>query len=229
MAKSIIIDAGHGGTDPGATAFDIKEKEWTLKMSLYQYERLKELGAAVGVTRSTDKTLDADIRTKLIRNKYDYCLSNHWNAFNGKTRGVETIHSIHAHSAFAKELAQAIAKKTGVPFRRTFSKKNSSGTDWYFMHRMTGTTRTVIIEYGFLDHKEDHALYKKEAVFQAAAEAVLEVVCKHIGVQYRAPKKELVSGALYRVQTGAFREKQNAEALAARLERSGFEAVIVKR
>lgn len=218
MAKSIIIDAGHGGADPGATAFGVEEKEWTLKISLYQYERLKELGATVALTRSTDQTLEAEARTQLIRNKFDYCISNHWNAFNGKTRGVETIHSIYANSAFAKELAQAIAKQTGIPLRRTFSKKNTGGTDWYYMHRLTGTTRTVIIEYGFLDHKEDHALYQKEAVFQSAAEAVIEVVCKQIGVRYRAPNNESAKAALYRVQAGAFSKKENADSLAARLK-----------
>ncbi|WP_051258374.1 N-acetylmuramoyl-L-alanine amidase [Atopococcus tabaci] len=228
MGKSIIIDAGHGGSDPGATAFGVKEKDWTLKISLYQYERLKELGAAVALTRSKDTTLDSAARTKVFRGQYDYCISNHWNAFNGKARGVETIHSIFADKTFASQLAKAVSNASGLPLRRVFSKKNASGTDWYFMHRLTGTTKTVIIEYGFLDHKEDHARYRTDAIFYAAAESVVEVVCKELGIRYKAPSEKAAATSLYRVQNGAFSKKEQAEALAKKLTGAGFEAVIVK-
>ena len=77
MAKSIIIDPGHGGTDPGAIGFGVREKDWNLRISMYQYERLKELGAKVAITRTSDVTLDPVPRTNKIKNKYDVCISNH--------------------------------------------------------------------------------------------------------------------------------------------------------
>ena len=40
----IIIDAGHGGSDPGAHGNGVTEKDWTLEVSLHQYEFLKKLG-----------------------------------------------------------------------------------------------------------------------------------------------------------------------------------------
>ena len=47
MAKKIVIDAGHGGSDSGAVGNGIIEKELTLKIAKYIYDRLNELGADV--------------------------------------------------------------------------------------------------------------------------------------------------------------------------------------
>lgn len=227
MAKSIIIDAGHGGKDPGGVGFGVKEKEWTRKISIYQYARLKELGAEVALTRSTDATLEPAQRTAQIKNKYDYCLSNHWNAFNGKARGVEAIHSIHAGKGMAKDLARAVSKAVDIPFRRVFSKQNSAGRDWYYMHRLTGTTRTVILEYGFIDNREDHAVYSQEDKFYQAAEAVVQTLCRYLGVPYSSPQSK--KKQLYRVQTGAFSKKEHAEAQVQKLKQAGFDAMIVNK
>src|SRR5690625_153524 len=154
-------------------------------MSTYQYGRLKELGANVAITRTSDKTLESGPRTNLIKGKYDYCMSNHFNAFNGKARGVETIHSIHAKPTIAQKLANTIVKTSGLPLRRVFTRKLNNGRDYYFMHRLTGTTQTIIVEYGFLDNKQDHDYYKKDSNFYKVAEAVVKEWCSILGVKYR--------------------------------------------
>lgn len=238
MVKSIIIDPGHGGTDPGANGFGVREKDWNLRISLYQYERLKELGADVAITRTTDKTLDSGPRTNLIKDKYDYCISNHWNAFNGKARGIETIHSIfgNAGKRLATNIANALVKATGLPLRRVFSRKNSRGTDYYFMHRLTGSATTVIVEYGFIDNVTDHNWYKNDSNFYKAAEAVIEAICKEIGITYKAKgnvskpkvKDKVVSGRLYKVQAGAFKNKANAEKLHEKMEDNGIDAFVIQ-
>lgn len=237
MSKSIIIDAGHGGTDPGANGFGVKEKDWALEMALYQYKRLKELGARVSITRTSDKTLSPTARTNMIKNKYDVCISNHWNAFNGKARGIETIHSIHGGKEFATSIANELVKATGLPLRRVFTKKLANGNDYYFMHRQTGSTRTVIVEFGFIDNKQDNDFYKNSANFRKAGEAVIRAVCKEIGIKYVSPGGEGVKapvknpakpkGKLYKVQTGAFSDKKNAEGLARQLKKDGYETHIV--
>lgn len=235
MSKSIIIDPGHGGTDPGAVGFGVREKDWNLRISLYQFERLKELGAKVAITRTTDKTLDSTPRTNLIKGKYDIAISNHWNAFNGSARGVETIHSIHGGKGFATNIANALVKVSGIPLRRVFSRKNSGGTDYYFMHRLTGSTTTVIIEYGFLDNVTDHNWYKNDSNFYKAAEAVIEQVCKEIGITYKAKGAvakpsvpSATTGKLYKVQAGAFKNVDNAEKLHEKMEANGIDAFVIQ-
>lgn len=191
MSQTVIIDAGHGGADPGASGFGVQEKEWALKISLYQYERLKELGVPVFLTRRSDHSLNHMQRVARIKDQYDLCVSNHWNAFNGAARGVETIHSVHARPTFAEDLTRRIVQATGLPLRRTFSREIKKGVDYYFMHRLTGRTETVIIEYGFIDNREDHQAYMNNEVFRAAAEAVIEGICLKTGVTYKTPLKEI--------------------------------------
>lgn len=79
----LIIDPGHGGTDPGAVGNCLKEKDLPLQISLYQFERFKELGVSVALTRSTDKDLSPANRTNIVKNsKAKYCISNHINALS---------------------------------------------------------------------------------------------------------------------------------------------------
>ena len=232
MSKSLMIDPGHGGTDPGATAFGVQEKDWTLKMSLYQYKRLKELGANVDITRQTDQTLGSTERTRKIRSQYDYCMSNHFNSYNGSARGVETIHSIYASDKTARTLSNVITAVSGLPFRRVFDKKNSRGSDWYYMHRLTGTTQTTIVEYGFLDHDGDFHFYASEDNFFKVAEAVVETWCELLGVAYEPPadKQDDKQSAseLWKVQVGAFSEKDNANQLAKKLEKDGYKTWVTR-
>ena len=188
MSKSLIIDAGHGGADNGSSGNGLLEKNINLKMSLYQYKRLKELGANVDITRTTDKNLSSTKRTNMIRNNYDICISNHFNAFNGKARGVETIHSYLGGKQLASDLASAIVKTSGIPLRRVFSRRLKNGKDYYFMHRLTGRTRTVIIEYGFIDNKSDMSYYKDDNNFYKVGESVVKVLCKYLGVKYKQLK-----------------------------------------
>lgn len=237
--KTLIIDPGHGGIDPGANGFGVNEKDWCLRISLYQYKRLKELGADVAITRTDDRTLDSVARTNLIRGNYDYCVSNHWNAFNGEARGVETIHSIHADPQFATDIANALVEVSKLPLRRVFSRQNNSGTDWYFMHRLTGSTQTVIIEYAFMDHRQDHDWYKSKDNFYKAAEAVIEVICKQLGITYKSPagtssepdvpKPTLPKGELMKVQAGSYAVKNNADDMHEFMDSKGFDAVILFR
>lgn len=84
----VVIDPGHGGTDSGAVGNDQKEKDYTLMISQYMYDRFKELGIPVTLTRSTDETLSPTERTQKILSAYGnnpnvIVISNHLNAGGG--------------------------------------------------------------------------------------------------------------------------------------------------
>lgn len=93
MAK-IVIDAGHGGDDPGASGNGIIEKDLTLKISQYMYDRFRDLGIPVKMTRTTDETISPTERVKRVLDAYGnsndvIVISNHINAggANGKNVG----------------------------------------------------------------------------------------------------------------------------------------------
>ena len=179
----LIIDPGHGGSDPGAVGNGLQEKNLTLQISNYQYARFQALGVPVAITRSTDVTLTSNQRTKLVRDSgATYCISNHINAGGGE--GVEAIHSIFTDNSFATLLAQAVAG-AGQIFRRVYSRAGSDGRDYYYMHRETGDVETVILEYGFIDNAADAR--KLTQNWESYAEAVVRAFCGHIGKAYTPP------------------------------------------
>lgn len=92
MAK-IVIDAGHGGDDPGASGNGIIEKDLTLKISQYMYDRFKDLGIPVKMTRTTDETISPTERVKRVLDAYGnsndvIVISNHINAGGGDSHCV---------------------------------------------------------------------------------------------------------------------------------------------
>lgn len=92
----IVIDAGHGGDDPGASGNGIIEKDLTLKISDYMYDRFKQLGIPVTMTRTTDETLDPTERVNRILNAYGnssdvIIISNHINAGGADGQSVTNI------------------------------------------------------------------------------------------------------------------------------------------
>lgn len=190
MSKKIIIDAGHGGNDSGACGNGLKEKELNLKMSLYQYEALKKLGVNVGLTRSTDIDPGYQRRAAQVKGNYDLCLCNHFNAFNGKASGVEAIHSVHDRPHLAEKLAKKVAQTAGIPYRRTFTKKLPNGQDYFYIHRLTRPTQSIILEYGFIDHVGDMNFYKYETNFYKVADAVVDILAEYaLGVGQSSASK----------------------------------------
>ena len=81
----VIIDAGHGGDDPGATANNLLEKDLNLKAAAYMYQRLQELGIPAKIIRDKDETLPKNERINRVLNAYNdspntILIANHINA-----------------------------------------------------------------------------------------------------------------------------------------------------
>ena len=84
----IVVDAGHGGNDPGAVSGNLLEKDFNLEAANYMYNRFKELGVPVIITRDTDKNLTKSERLNLMKSLGTdpnvIILSNHINAGGGE-------------------------------------------------------------------------------------------------------------------------------------------------
>lgn len=81
----IVIDPGHGGEDPGAMGNGIIEKDLNLKISNYMYDKFKQLGVPVKITRNSDETLTPSERVNRVLGAYGnnsdvIVISNHINA-----------------------------------------------------------------------------------------------------------------------------------------------------
>jgi N-acetylmuramoyl-L-alanine amidase len=116
----IVIDAGHGGHDPGASAFGISEAELVLDVTL-RLEKLLEQqdGVEIVLTRRTNEYVSLDERTAIAnRESADLFLSVHANASaNGMARGVETYFLNFA----LNPQAEAVAARENAASGKTMS------------------------------------------------------------------------------------------------------------
>ena len=81
----VIVDAGHGGSDPGAVANNLKEKDLNLRAAQYMYKRLQELGIPSVIIRDRDETVPKNERIQRALSSYNnspntILVSNHINA-----------------------------------------------------------------------------------------------------------------------------------------------------
>lgn len=93
--RRVVIDAGHGGSDPGATAADLFEKEITLDIGRRLRALLEQNGFDVVVTRDRDDTVALRDRARVANDsRGDIFISIHVNAIleHTESRGVETYY-----------------------------------------------------------------------------------------------------------------------------------------
>jgi N-acetylmuramoyl-L-alanine amidase len=117
----IVIDAGHGGHDPGAKANGLSESELTLDVALRVQKLLeKEPGVEVVMTRATDVFIPLEDRTRIAnREGADLFLSIHANASrNTKARGVETYFLNFASNPDAEAVAARENAGSGQSMRK---------------------------------------------------------------------------------------------------------------
>lgn len=200
--RKVIIDPGHGGTDSGATGNNLLEKDYNLLISKYMYDRFKELGIPVAITRDSDTTLSPTDRVNTILNKFGnssdvILISNHVNSGGGE--GAEVIYALRNKDTLAKNILNNIGA-TGQETRKYYQRRLPSDTskDYYFIHRNTGNLEPLIVEYGFIDSAKDVNFLKEN--YEELAEAVISAVANYIGVPYTPPEGLITN--TYIVQKG---------------------------
>ena len=200
--RKVIIDPGHGGTDAGATGNNLLEKDYNLLISKYMYDRFKELGIPVAITRDSDTTLSPTDRVNTILNKFGnssdvILISNHVNSGGGE--GAEVIYALRNRDTLAKRILENIGA-AGQETRKYYQRRLPSDTskDYYFIHRNTGNLEPLIVEYGFIDNTKDVEFLKEN--YEELAEAVISAVANYIGVPYKAPNGLITN--TYVVQKG---------------------------
>ena len=200
--RKVIIDPGHGGTDAGATGNNLLEKDYNLLISKYMYDRFKQLGIPVAITRDSDTTLSPTDRVNTILNKFGnssdvILISNHVNSGGGE--GAEVIYALRNKDTLAKRILENIGA-AGQETRKYYQRRLPSDTskDYYFIHRNTGNLEPLIVEYGFIDNTKDVEFLKEN--YEELAEAVISAVANYIGVPY-TPPEDLITNT-YVVQKG---------------------------
>lgn len=198
----IVIDPGHGGSDSGAIGSNMYEKDYNLLISNYMYDRLKELNIPVSITRNSDTTLSPKERTDEILSFYGnnpnvIVISNHLNAGGGE--GAEVIYALRNPSTLATSILNNLEVAGATP-RRIYQRTLPSDPtkDYYFIHRNTGQTEPLIIEYGFIDN--DKNLDYLKANYENLAESVIKAILAYKNLPYTPPTQ--INVDTYKVAKG---------------------------
>ena len=160
----VVIDAGHGGSDPGKVGIDNQlEKELNLKIAEILKGFLQAEGIEVVMTRESDKGLyDEDASNKKVQDmkrrleiieKSDpvIVVSIHQNSYHEEyVKGAQVFY--YSTSENSKQLAEVIQEQL-----RTLdpdNKREAKGNDSYFLLKKTSKP-IVIVECGFLSNREE--------------------------------------------------------------------------
>lgn len=153
----IHIDAGHGGTDTGATgpmaAFGPQEKDINLGIALYAKKYLENKGATVIMTRTDDSAKELSDRAATVAAvKPDFSLSIHCNSMPvtadyNNAKGFLTFYSFNSSGA-AEFINTYITNKVGI-------QKSSARYSNLAMTRMTGYP-AVLFETSFMSNPSDY-------------------------------------------------------------------------
>ncbi len=226
MSKKVMIDPGHapGNVNRGPTGYYEYQGMW--KLSNYLKGELTKRGVQADLTRTENQDPSLSERGKKSKG-YDMFISEHSNAHNGKVRGVEVYYSLQrpGDKVHAQALSKAISTLMNNPDRGAKTKQypNKPGVDYHGVIRAAasaGCPHIFLVENGFHDNPQDEAWLKQDSNLRKLAQTQADVICNILGVK---PQDE----TLYRVQVGAFKNKEYADNMYNKLKADGYDTYMV--
>lgn len=225
----VFIGVGHGGSDPGAVyePAGLYEDEVNLAVALAMKDELEKYQLKVKMSRETDENdpLEEEIQEA---NAFapDVAVEVHTNAGGGSGFEVyrQTSTSFGDQSLrLAEEISECV-RLTYAPMRNPAicTKLMSTGKDWFGWLRRVNCP-AVLCEGFFVDNETDRKFYKDREALLNLGKAYAHGVLSYLGIKLNP---DTGSDVIYRVQTGAFTKKENAEAYAEMLEAAGYPTII---
>ena len=199
--KVVVLDPGHGGSDGGAAANGLVEKNLTLKIAQYCKEELEKYsGVTVYMTRSTDVAVGLEERVQMAKNwGADVFVSIHMNSASPAATGAEVWYpnssynsEIHNNgqklaSDIENELVSLGLANRGVKIRNSESgSKYSDGSiaDYYSVIRNSKLAGFpgIIVEHAFLTNSADAEKLKQESFIKKMGIADATGIAKYFNL-----------------------------------------------
>lgn len=177
-SATIVIDAGHGGKDPGAVGVGPQnEKTVNLRVSRALAARLRSLGATIISSRTTDRFLSLDARADLAeRSRADLFISIHSDAARRSSASGATVYIARGARPESRQAATAIGRaleRNGVQCR---------GVREAGFRVLVGHTRpAVLVECGFLTNPAEARRLAQPGYQGLLATAIAEGVAEYFG------------------------------------------------
>ena len=227
----VLIDPGHGGIDPGAVGFDLKEKDLNLRGSRIVYEYLVEnYEGTFLLTRDTDKTVKLQDRPKIANAVgADFFLSLHVNATEDhRGTGFETF-TYPANKPINKieQQIQLDVHNEIMTFLASYGFVDRGAKQANFCVLRETKCPALLIEQLFIDNLKDNEFLRDPLLLKNLYLVTAKAYARALGLQPKVTADDVApDGELYKVQVGAYRFKKNAEVMLERLGRAGFDGYI---
>jgi N-acetylmuramoyl-L-alanine amidase len=181
--RIIVVDAGHGGKDPGTSGAGTTEKVIVLEVAKLLKEKLTKAGANVIMTRETDVYPTLEERVNIAKNSYaEMFVSIHVNSAASKSaKGAEVFYdtSQNENGEESKKLAQfiqqEIVKQAGMVDRGV--RDNA-----LYVLRNNNIT-SVLVELGFISNSDDAKKLTSSKYQQIYAEAIYQGIVKYYAAE----------------------------------------------
>lgn len=175
-SKIVVLDAGHGGTDPGASKSGYNEKDLNFTiLNIYTKNLFASSDIKVYFTRETDVLIDLYARAAFASEVgADMFLSLHMNANNSSSvSGTEIFYSSYNNEAADSGLTSTrLGKALADNISSTMGTKNRGVSNSEFVVVKYNTVPAVLIELGFMTNKSDLAKLTDSAYQLKAAGAI---------------------------------------------------------
>ncbi|MGL5348935.1 MAG: N-acetylmuramoyl-L-alanine amidase [Peptostreptococcaceae bacterium] len=221
--KKVFIDPGHGGSDSGAVGVNgLLEKNINLQVAKKVNELLKKQGLEVKLSRENDIYLSLDQRTTAANNwKADCFVSIHCNAYNGSAKGIETYSYSTSTSDLANEVHSQVLATKAYTVNRGVKQAN------FYVLRHTNM-RASLIEMAFIDNVDDSKILTQRQ--DDLALGIAKGICKYLKIEYKPDEGNggvttppvVDSNTYYRVVSGSFNNRLNAEEREEELKSLGY-------
>lgn len=189
----ILVDAGHGGSDPGMIGVGgLEEKGINLSISLLLRDTLEKSGYSVIMTREEDKGLydssaankkaqDMQRRIAMIREHMPVLsVSIHQNSYHDAgVHGPQVFY--YESSVEGKKLAEAVQSSLNDLLEVDRPRKVKGNTSYYLLKRSSGIL--VIVECGFLTNSEEAQKLQTKEYQEKVAAAVSEGIRTYLNAQ----------------------------------------------
>ncbi|GAA0422903.1 MAG: N-acetylmuramoyl-L-alanine amidase [Bacillota bacterium] len=177
----IFIDAGHGGSDPGATGNGLQEKDVTLAIALKLRDILNSdyEGHSVMLSRTTDQTLSLSQRTNMANSwGADYLVSVHINAGGGTGFESYTYNGSYSGKAETNRLRAIV--HNAIVNETEFRDRGKKEANFHMVRE--SAMPAVLTENGFIDNAADAAALKSDAFLNKIARGHAEGLASALGL-----------------------------------------------
>ena len=191
--RSIFLDPGHGGSDPGAVSGGVREKDLTLSVYNKVSSKLASLGYTVLTSRNVDKDVDLVDRAEQANNaNADMLLSIHFNAGGrGVARGIETYY----YQATADRVPKINKENHNNPERLERSRKLANKVQQNLLYQTGSNDRgvkrasftvlretsipSILVELGFIDNPEERNKIKTNEYQERLANGIVDGIVEY--------------------------------------------------